>query len=92
MEQTPRQEVENKITWRAWNDAEFADLLKSDPKAAVAQITDMPIPEGVTVTVLEESADQIYIVLPANRAGIDVEQLDQVASAANCSSWSSSCC
>lgn len=92
MEQTPRQEVENKIVWKAWNDAEFAALLKSDPAAAVAQVTDMPIPAGVTVTVLEETADQLYIVLPSNRAGIDVEQLDQVASAADCSSWSSSCC
>jgi len=92
MEQTPRQEVENKIVWKAWNDADFAARLKADPKAAVAEITDMPIPANVTVTVLEETADQIYIVVPANRASIDVEQLDQVATAANCSSWSSSCC
>lgn len=75
-----RSELEQKVVELAWKDAGFKAQLLSDPRAALEQGADLRIPDGVTVKVLEESADTIYVVIPQNPdAELSEEELEAVA-------------
>lgn len=50
---------------RADSDPAFRQLLLSDPRAAIEEAFGIRVPDQVTVQVLEESAERVYIVLPA---------------------------
>ena len=63
---------------RSLEDDSFRQRLLDDPKAVVEQELGSPLPEGVEVRVVEESADTIYLVLPsASPLGGGVELSDQ---------------
>jgi hypothetical protein len=53
------------LTQRAAGDPAFRQLLLSDPRAAIEEAFGIQVPDQVAVQVLEESADRVYIVLPA---------------------------
>lgn len=53
---------------RAWQDEAFKRCLIADPVAAVAE-AGFELPPGVSLTVLEETASQRYLVLPAKPEG-----------------------
>ena len=58
------------IQERLATDPSFRAALVSDPRAAVAELVGVDIPDQVTVTVHEESLTSIHLVLPsANAAG-----------------------
>ncbi len=66
-----RQEFEARIIAKAWKDEEFRKRLVSEPNAVLADElaalhAEAKLPSDVKVTVLEEKADQIYLVLPLN--------------------------
>ncbi len=51
---------------RAWQDAVFRRTLLADPEAAVREELGVDVLAGVELKVVEESAERLYIVLPAN--------------------------
>jgi hypothetical protein len=57
------------IRSRAARDDEFRERLVADPEPAVNEVLASlglgPIPDGVRIRVVEDSADEIYLVLPA---------------------------
>lgn len=58
-----RQEIEEKIVARAWQDESFKQELLSNPRAAFEK-EGIPLPESFNIRVVEETADTICLVLP----------------------------
>lgn len=73
-----RKEIEEKLVKKAWEDEDFKKQLLEDPKA-VLEKAGLKYPENVTVEVLEETADKVYIVLPVNPNELSDDQLDDAA-------------
>ena len=74
-----RRDLEDRLVARAWADEEFRSRLKADPRAAVAEETGITLPESIKVEVLEETAEQAYLVIPVDRVAISEEELDAVS-------------
>jgi hypothetical protein len=80
-----RADFEASLIARAQRDEAFRAELLKNPKAVMARELGKPIPEYVTVTVLEETPTQTYLVLPEKpaaarpRVELDDHQLDAVA-------------
>ena len=64
---------------RAWHDEGFKRRLVAEPQV-VLQEHDLPVPDGKTVRVVENTADMFYLALPAKPAEGELsdEQLSQV--------------
>jgi hypothetical protein len=60
-----RESIDQVIAERIAADPAFRDALLSDPRSALANLTGMEIPEGVTISVYEESPVNIHLVIPA---------------------------
>ena len=63
-------DIETSLIKKAYTDDAFAAKLKSDPKGLLQEElakagAGISLPDGLKVTVVEESADQLYLVLPA---------------------------
>src|SRR5215212_8892181 len=80
-----RQEIERRLIAKSVEDEAFRQRLIEDPKAAVEQELGMRLPEEVRVQAVEETADTIYLVLPATPMASDEggelsdQQLESVA-------------
>ncbi len=61
---TDRRELESRLVARATSDSAFRQRLVDDPHAAVRDELGVTLPADVSVTVLQESADALYLVLP----------------------------
>lgn len=66
-------EVEGRLIGRAWEDAAFKETLLRDPLAAIEQATGLKLPPGLTVKVVEESENTLYLVLPLNPLAAEEE-------------------
>lgn len=88
-----RQEFEAKIIAKAWRDAAFRAKLEADPKAVVAEELSalkgagVKLPDTFKVTVVHETPDQMYLVIPPNpedvhNVSLSDEQLLAVAGGA----------
>lgn len=53
------------IMARAAEDSSFRNQLKSDPKGTLERELGGTLPDNVKISVLEETPDQVYVVLPA---------------------------
>jgi hypothetical protein len=73
-----RRSVHERVLRRSVMDEEFRRLLADNPKSAIARELGIDIPEDVHVTVLRETADQIFVVLPWNSAGSEAHVLSGV--------------
>jgi hypothetical protein len=65
-------DIENALVAKAYKDDAFAAKLKSNPKAALQEelskaAPGISLPADLKVTVVEESANQLYVVLPAKK-------------------------
>ncbi len=69
---TDRRELEDRLVARATSDSAFRQRLVDDPHAAVKDELGVSLPADVSVTVLQESADRLYLVIPT----ADGEQSD----------------
>jgi hypothetical protein len=49
---------------KAWRDKDFKNRLLAEPKATLMQELDLEFQKDVRVTVLEESENQVYIIIP----------------------------
>jgi hypothetical protein len=90
-----RAEMERSIVQRSLEDEEFRQRLLDDPKAAVEQELGTQLPEDVEVSVVEESAQTIYLVLPSasplgESGELSDEELEVVAGGSN--TWLSTDC
>ena len=73
-------ELRDLIASRAYYDADFRASLINDPKASLENVTGTELPEAATVTVHEESADSVHLVIPAAPAEeLSDDQLQAVA-------------
>src|SRR5919197_1651555 len=64
MAATPRQVSERRLVVRASEDEAFRALLLSDPKAALKHEFGADLPADLKATVLEETPDELFFVLP----------------------------
>ena len=68
-----------KIIAQSWSDKEFKQRLKDDPHAALAE-HGIDVPSGTQVSVVENTAETIHLVLPAEPDGeISEEDLANVS-------------
>jgi hypothetical protein len=70
------------IMTKAAEDPQFRQKLKSDPRGTLQRETGTPIPSDVEITVLEETRDHAYIVLPRLRSEMTQEELAGAAGGA----------
>ncbi len=76
---------ELKLVSRAWSDDNFKEELLHDPKATIERATGIRFSKNIKVQVFEETANQLYFVLPhkpAEKLAADElldEDLDHVA-------------
>jgi hypothetical protein len=59
----PQRSVRSRILLKAREDPAYKAQLLQEPKA-ILKAEGLPIPDATTVTLLENSPDQLYIVLP----------------------------
>jgi hypothetical protein len=70
-------QAQGQIIGRAWEDKEFEKALVADPRAAIKQVAGLEIPPGVTVKVVQETENTLYLVLPQNPLGGEGELSDE---------------
>lgn len=93
-----RRKLEEQLVKKAMTDAGFREELIRKPKETVSAELGVPLPDGLTIRVLEEDRNNFYLVLPPKmETGSDAEmseaELEQVAGGTNffdtaCSTWS----
>jgi hypothetical protein len=80
---TMERDFERDLNERAWSDEAFRKELLNDPRKAIEKLTGQPLPKGVRVTLVEDTADTIHFVLrqkPVTPSGeLSDEALDKVA-------------
>lgn len=78
-----RAELWQNLVNRAAADADFRAALKEDPRGTLENEFGISIPEDARISVLEESPDEQYIVLPPRLVGdngaLSEEELEAVA-------------
>jgi len=71
-----RKDLEIHLITRALKDEEFKQELIANPKAVIEQEIGSKLPDELEITVLEETEDTIYMVLPCNPyEGLSEEEL-----------------
>ncbi len=63
-----RKKLELKLIERAWKDEEFKKELAGSPGEVIERELGIKLPEGINVKVLEETVQDVYLVLPKNPA------------------------
>jgi len=73
-----RKELEQRVIQKSQEDSAFRASLLADPKAAIEQELGTSLPAGVQVSVVEESSNAFYLVIPqASQGGAGGELSDQ---------------
>ncbi|MFF2093814.1 NHLP leader peptide family RiPP precursor [Paenibacillus sp. NPDC058174] len=68
--------LKEQIIKKAWEDEAFKARLLSDPKGALKEAFDVEIPEGLELTVVEESAKHHYLIIPQHPAEASAKSSD----------------
>ncbi len=71
-------EIEARLIQQAAQDPSFRQRLLDDPKAAIADFLGVALPPAMTLTVLEETPGQHYLVLPPAAPKLDALPLDEL--------------
>ena len=71
-----REGIESAIRNDAAADATFRAALVSDPTAAISERYGAGVPGGITLRVVEESADEVILVLPFDRSAMQLSETD----------------
>ena len=77
-ESTHRDELESRIIEQAQCDPAFRRRLLDNPKATLADFLGMDLPQGMTITVLEEQPGHHILVLPPALPDLDAMPLDEL--------------
>ncbi len=68
------------IKKRASEDEDFRKLCLDNPNAAIRKVSDMEVPGGVKINIIENEPDVDHtIILPPESWALNDEELDQVA-------------
>ena len=73
----------SEIITTAWSDPAFKQRLMKDPKGVAGEYG-ISVPDGLEISVVENTADKIYVVLPAKPAegALSERQLEAVVGGA----------
>ncbi|MFZ5352249.1 MAG: NHLP leader peptide family RiPP precursor [Bacillota bacterium] len=63
-----RNEIQEKLIKKAWEDAEFKKELMANPKAAIEKVMQITLPADIKIEVVEETESKMFLVLPADPA------------------------
>jgi hypothetical protein len=74
-----RAEIEAEIVVKAWQDEAFKQDLLSNPRAVFEREIGNPMPDGLEISVVEETAQHIYINIPVKPVLESSEQLSDEA-------------
>jgi hypothetical protein len=77
-----RDQISASIAKRAWKDEAFHKAVLADPGKVYEEHFGKPLPPGVTIKVVEDTANTVHFVLPAKPAGsgeLSDAELEQVA-------------
>jgi hypothetical protein len=74
-----------KIVTRCWEDEAFKQQLMADPNG-VLKAEGAPVPEGITVKVVEDTDRLVHLVIPNRRAELSDAAIDAVAGG-SCTPW-----
>lgn len=93
-----KQDTHDRLIAKAQSDPSFRNALLTDTNGAIAAELGGSVPDGVTITVVEETPQKVYVVLPAAPAEggeLSDDQLSTVAGGAgshhsDCS-WGATC-
>jgi Nitrile hydratase, alpha chain len=87
--------MERRLIERSLQDDAFRQRLLEDPRATMEQELGAKLPADVQITAVEESADTIYLVLPATpmagREGVELSDRD-LESVAGAGTWGQLTC
>jgi len=61
-----RTEITNQIISKATEDETFRSALKQNPREAIASVLGAELPEGLEITVFEETPSSLCLVLPVS--------------------------
>ena len=64
MQAFQRDQISAALVERASADANFRELLVSNPGAALTELTGVPVPPGVTISIHVESPASVHFVIP----------------------------
>lgn len=67
---TEQEVLRTKVIEKAWADPAFRQQLLADPKAALKAAFGISVPENIVINAVEESANQLYLVIPPNPAEV----------------------
>lgn len=62
--ETSRAQLENQLIEKAMKDDTFRQALLSNPSRTIEEELGIQMPEGFSITVLEETPDRFFLVLP----------------------------
>jgi len=62
--------LQSQVIQRAWKDPDFKQKLLSDPKAAIQESLGISLPGHLKLKTVEETADEMVLVLPASPAAV----------------------
>jgi len=79
-DQAIRQAIHERLLGRAVTDLEFRRLLIDNPKSALARELGIDIPDDVHVTVLPESENHLFIIIPPLSSEATVTGVERMAS------------
>jgi len=83
MDQKTQSKKMNQIIAKCWSDERFKQKLLTDP-AATLKAEGVTVPEGVSVTALENTDKVLYLVVPAKPMDLSDNELDNVAGGTSC--------
>jgi hypothetical protein len=87
-----RSDIETSIRREAEADPAFRAALIADPAAALNERFGAGLPGGITLNVVEESADEVILVLPFDRSAMTLSESDlDVATGAEYGPTSGAC-
>ena len=84
-----------RIAHKAATDAAFRQALISNPKATLSKELGVPVPDGIKVHVVEDSADTVHLVLPPRQGSrqLSESELQAVAGGGSCNwNWTEAGC
>ena len=94
-----RQQLQNKLLERAAADDALRLRLKANPRDTVEQELGVKVPAHLTVKVIEEDINTVYLVIPADHAPataaggeLSDDQLDAVAGGGSQRTYNTSMC
>ena len=65
-----RDDAEKQLIAKAFKDPKFREGLLKDPRSVISKELGVEIPKDISINILEETADRVYLVLPAASAEI----------------------